>query len=319
MRKERVYMILASRFHCSKAILYLLLLIIPAIVARAEVRDGKFEWANIELYGKKIDKAAILVPVEIKGSSLKFFAQLDTGSDGTIFYGKILEKFGLKFDSSGKDSIDFNWGLIDTANNPVWATIDLDWTRDDSVDILSERAIDRVIGSIGIDQINGKILILNLPSQEYSLLSDLSQLKTDWAGIIKLLDARQDRSGRLYVDVIIKNDTLKNVLFDTGSSSSTLTLPKELWQRATGLQGIEPSVQKDSITSWGVTLHQFRSPAKGDLEFGAITVKAPIIDFIEWQDPSLKDFKIMGLVPFCDKYIVVLDCKNSKFGLVESK
>jgi hypothetical protein len=266
---------------------------------------NKFEWTGREFNKVSYPKAAILVPVKLAGSDKKLFAQLDTGCNGTFFYGKILEKHGVKFDSTSRDYIEFSWlGEVETPGLKKDSAF-VSWSMDYPVDLSSEKPEDNIAGTIGLDEILGKILVLNFPLREYALFSDSSELPAD------LKDAR------FYVNIVIGNDTLKDVFYDTGASISTLTLPLADWKRATGLQGDEPEIIRDSVLSWGKNVEVLKATSKGDLQFGNIRIKAPVVEHVEWPDTSFANYRLMGNAPFYDEYIVAVDCKYSRMGVAE--
>ncbi|HVP37490.1 MAG TPA: hypothetical protein VMT04_10880 [Terriglobales bacterium] len=278
----------------------------------------KFEWAGAEFNKIFYPKAAILVPIKVTGSTKKLFAQLDTGSNGTFFYGKMLEKHGVKFDSDKPSSINFFWmGLSGT---PDWLkdSAFVSWSsfEDASVDTSSEKPEDRIVGTIGLDKIVGKILILDFPQNEYAIFQDSSELPAYLKDKLGYVPAVIDNA-RFYVSIVIGKDTLKNIFYDTGASMSTLTLPLEDWRKATGLRGNESEVIRDSVYSWGEKVEVLKASAKGDLQFGNIRIKSPRVEHVEWPDTSFNSYRLMGNAPFYDEYTVVVDCKYSRMGVAK--
>ena len=278
---------------------------------------NKFEWTSTEFNKVFYPKAAILVPVKLAGSDKKLFAQLDTGCNGTFFYGKILEKHGVKFDSTNRDYIEFMWlGEVETPGLKKDSAF-VSWSMDYPVDLSSEKPEDNIVGTIGLDEILGKILVLNFPLREYALFSDSSELPADLKDKLKYVPAIINNA-RFYVNIVIGNDTLKNVFYDSGASISTLTLPLADWKRATGLQGDEPEIIRDSVLSWGKNVEVLKASSKGDLQFGDIRIKAPIVEHVEWPDTSFANYRLMGNAPFYDEYIVAVDCRYSRMGVAKA-
>lgn len=293
-------------------------LVAPVSAQTVETPFHSFVWASSTLNGTMVPKVAVLVPIMIGKSNHNLYAQLDTGSDATIFYGKIIKKFGVEIDSTAAEMA-FSWGEADSSGRPVQGKALLDWTRDDSVNAAASDPVERIIGTVGIDQIVGKLLLLDLASQTYAILSDTALIPPQTRTGMSYLPAPRDRSGRLHIDVLIGSDTLKFVLFDTGSASSTLTLPLADWQKATGLEGTEAVVIKDSIPAWGQWLQRLQAVTKQEIAFGQIHLKSPVIDCVKYLEPSLQDYKIIGLAPFGDKYVILLDCQQSRFGISLAK
>jgi hypothetical protein len=274
-----------------------------------------FEWASVEMNGQTVPKVAMLVPITIAGCTKTLYAQFDTGSDATIFYGKFLRKHGLKLDSAQTRSLDFSWS--DGWQVKSDSMVVIDWSMDDSINVTSTKPIDNIVGTIGASLILGKILVIDFPRTRFAVFEDTLSLSTQLACTPQYVSGHI-RHFRLYVPVVIGSDTLFDVLFDTGSSSSTLTLPDSLWRKATGLTDHAAQVKKDTIMAWGKSLNRISAIARADLKFGTLTVKAPVIDHVEWTDPSLTDFRIMGNAPFYDSCVVVVDTKYARLGVARS-
>jgi hypothetical protein len=293
------------------------LVILPVLQSQAASRDPeRFEWSQVTLNGAYYPKAAILVPVRFPGVGQILFAQLDTGSDGTMFYAKILIKHGIKPDTSKAGGTEFSWAggtaRIDNITHP-WA---LNWSMDDTTSVRSLKPDDHIVGTIGMDQIVGKLLVLDFPRQRFMILADSSLLPDTLKSTLDYTPGVIENL-RLYVPVVVGSDTVYNVLFDTGSSISTLTVPIADWRKLTGLNGDEPSVRKDTILSWGQKLEMLSAPAKADLTFGRVHIHAPIIDCVKWKDSTLNNIHLMGNAPFYDSCTVVLDCKYSRLGVAK--
>jgi len=286
-------------------------------LSRAEQdRFIKFEWAGAEFNKIFYPKAAILVPVKVGGTAKKLFAQLDTGSNGTFFYGNVMEKRGVKFDSTNRGYVKFSWLGEDEMPEAGRDSAFVSWSLDDSVNLSSEKPEDNNVGTIGLDEILEKILVLDFPEQKYAIFSDSSELPAGLKDRLKYVPAVINNA-RFYVNIVIGNDTLKDIFYDTGASMSTLTLPQEDWRRATGLQGDESEIVRDSVFSWGKKIEVLKASSKGDLQFGSIHIKSPIVEHVEWPDTSFNNYRLMGNASFYDEYTVVVDCKYSRMGLAK--
>ena len=286
-------------------------------LSRAEQdRFIKFEWAGAEFNKVFYPKAAILVPVKVGGTAKKLFAQLDTGSNGTFFYGNVMEKRGVKFDSTNRGYVKFSWLGEDEMPEAGGDSAFVSWSMDGSVDLSSEKPENKIVGTIGLDEVLGKILVLDFPEQKYAIFSDSSEIPAGLKDRLKYVPAVIDNA-RFYVSIVIGEDTLKDIFYDTGSSMSTLTLPLADWRRATGLQGDESEIVRDSVFSWGKKIEVLKASSKGDLQFGSIRIKSPIVEHVEWPDTSFNNYRLMGNAPFYDEYTVVVDCKYSRMGLAK--
>lgn len=288
-------------------------------LSRAEQSHfNKFEWAGAEFNKIFYPKAAILVPVNVAGISKILFAQLDTGSNGTFFYGNVLEKRGVKFDSTNRGYVKFSWlggnEIPDAGRDSAFVS----WSMDDSVNLSSEKPEDNIVGTIGLNEVLGKILVLDFPEQKYAIFSDSSELPAGLRDRLKYVPAVINNA-RFYVNIVIGKDTLKDIFYDTGASMSTLTLPLQDWRRATGLQGDESEIVRDSVFSWGKKIEVLKASSKADLQFGSIHIKSPMVEHVEWPDTSFNNYRLMGNAPFYDDYTVVVDCKYSRMGIAKKE
>jgi hypothetical protein len=290
------------------------LIVFDSSLPAAESTYQDFYWTSIELEDRVIEKAALLVPVEFPGTSVKAFAQLDTGSDATIFYGPVLRKHGIPVDSVSADKPRFRWYGIDDKSGPFEKPAFISWRMDSDNDLASDNPRDHIIGTIGLDLVVGKILVVDFPNARFAVLSDTSEIRNVIPGKAYFVNAVISYN-KLYVDIPLGKDTLKSVRFDTGASSVALILPLDFWRSATGLDGDEDSVRRDSVRSWGRYVQTLSAPAREDLLFGPIQISSPTVVHVDWPDPTLQKEKLLGNAPFYDDYIVIVDCIRSKFGI----
>ncbi len=293
-----------------RSITILSLLLVMALPAGA-VNYDTFIWSSAKIGGKECPKAAMLVPIEIPGVPGTLYAQLDTGADATIFYGKILRKFGIDVDSINGDMPSFRWY---GSSSPLERPLFLNWTIDADIDSLSDDPHDRLVGTIGLDKVVGKILVLDFPRERYAVLDDTADLADISAGPIDYVPATISYN-KFYVSIEMGEDTIPAVRYDCGSSSAALILPLDWWQWATGLNGNESTVVKDSISSWGKYVAIWAAPSQYDMVIGDFRMKTPTVTFVDWPDPALETTKLLGNAAFADSCLVIVDCIRSKFGV----
>ncbi len=279
--------------------------------AAAAVTYNNFIWSSAVIAGKECPKAVMLVPIELSGVPGTFYAQLDTGADATIFYGNILRKFGIDVDSVNGDMPSFRWyGNSETWERPLL----LNWTMDGDIDTLSDDPHERIVGTIGLDKVVGKILVLDFPKERYAVLGDTTDLADISSETIDYVPADISYN-KFYISVEMGEDTIQAVRYDCGSSSAALVLPLDWWQWATGLNGDEPAVVKDSISAWGKYIEMWAAPSQYDMVIDDFRMKTPTVTFVDWPDPTLQTTKLLGNAPFADSCLVVVDCIRSKFGI----
>jgi len=281
----------------------------------AGITYDSFIWSPAVIGGRECPKAAMLVPIEIPGVDGTLYAQLDTGADATIFYGKMLRKLGVEVDSTGGFLPSFRWYGHDDESGPMERPLFLNWTMDHDLDTASDEPDQRIVGTIGLDKVVGKILILDFPNERYAVLDDTTDLADISTEPIDYVPA-DIAYNKFYVSVEMGEDTIQAVRYDCGSSSAALILPLNKWQWATGLTGNEPTVVKDSISSWGRYIEMWAAPSQYDMVIGDFRMKTPEVTFVDWPDPTLETTKLLGNAPFADSCLVVVDCIRSKFGVL---
>jgi hypothetical protein len=295
-------------------ILTLTFVLLMAELSAAADKSDTFIWSSREIGGKVYPKAAILVPVDFRGVNKKFRAQLDTGSDATIFYGKILRKLGVLVDSVNDGTPAFRWyGHNDGTGSLERPTL-IDWTIESDIDTASAAKDNLVIGTIGLDKVVDKILVLDFPGTKYIVLDDTASLSEALPVGVEFVDGVVSYN-KLYINIMLGQDTLPAVRYDCGSSVAALIIPRDWWQWSTGRDGGESDVLRDSVPSWGKFVHLLTAPSKYDMSIGNFRIKNPLVTFVDWTDPSLATGKFLGNAAFSDSCVVVVDCIRQKFGI----
>ena len=295
-----------------------LAVLISALIcaAKAGGRADTFVWSSIQTADAKYEKGAILVTVQIAGVKSKLFAQLDTGADATIFYGRILRKMGVDVDSASGGMPPFRWFGHEESSGSWEQPAFVDWSMDVEVDSLGPSR--PVVGTVGLDKVVGKILVLDFPHRQYAVLTDTGAVSQVVSTPVGYVNAAVSYN-KLFVSVVMGPDTIPAVRYDCGASTATLILPLDWWQWATGLKGDEGVVVKDTVQSWGVGVETWTAPAKYDLFFGGVSLKSPRVTFVDWPDPTLRTAKLLGNAPFYDDYVVVVDCIRQKLGVARGR
>jgi len=80
---------------------------------------------------------------------------------------------------------------------------------------------DHIVATIGLDQVVGKVLILDFPNTRFAVLTYTSRVESLVARSVHYVNATVSCL-KFYVDLVIGNDTLKGVRYDSGSSISPI-------------------------------------------------------------------------------------------------
>lgn len=271
-----------------------------------------FLWSHEHSGDFHSDRAALLVPVQVVGDQRTFYLQLDTGCEGTFLYGDVLLQQAIAVDSGATDIL-LNWYPADStfgiSRLPIW------W-RDNTASDTSDSG-PALIGTMGSGYLAGRILVLDFPNCQFAIYSNWDEIPPAILTGIDFVPA-DVRDHMFYVSVMLDQDTVSSVLFDTGTSGFTLVLPQAEWSRYTGLTGNEPTVQRDSVPSWGKYIPVWRAPSIHPLHFGRIAMEHPIIACVG-PGQSSSALRLMGNALFYDDYTLVVDFQASRLGILRTR
>lgn len=293
-------------------ILFFLLSLSVTIIAQEEYQS--FEWAAVELDGVMLEKAAMLLPVRLPSIAKTFYMQFDTGCRNTFFYGKIMLRHEILKKESEVEQTDFSWIFSNSDSIEYSANAKVEWSTDDSIITGSDEPLHNIIGTIGSDLLRDRIIVINFIKKKFKVLSDSNSMPLMLKNKVKYSPMKNDNN-RLFINISIGSDTLSDVFFDTGSSTTFLLLPLKDWVVATGKNLEDKGVEKTFTISWGDTLDNYKAPLKDNLIISDIVIPSPLIDYVDWGTTA--KFKLIGNAPFYDSYIVVLDCIDNRFGLLQ--
>jgi hypothetical protein len=190
-----------------------------------------FKWDSATINNIKYDKAAILLPVSLKGCDRKFYMQFDLGASYTMFYIHKLKMINEKYsnieftkqlkDSTKEDLLNYEFKIGDL--NVKAKDINLSGFDKDSIAWKDTSGIE-VIGTLGPDFIEDKILAIDYPNQTITLSGAAS--KTDDTGWFDLrLEER-----RIMIPVVIAGSKYY-LYFDSGSSTFQMITKESLFKK----------------------------------------------------------------------------------------
>ena len=244
----------------------------------AAILHARFECAS----GKpEIERAALRLPVDLDGARGWF--QLDTGLDVTLLYGSIARDRGwVTYDGMYRVP---SFEIGDISIGPVWLR-----TREET-DTRGE-----MIGSLGLDILVGSLVLIDYPGQRFAVLKHgdapvwLWQ-ETTWTPATL-------RNAKLFLYVIIGNEGVDNLIFDTGSSSFDFVVDLDDWIRFTGYDDPDSAPIQKKVDSWGKKVTVIGAPARGSLTIGSAHIPDPKIYFLKEQPKLFSSwpFPIRGLV-----------------------
>jgi hypothetical protein len=257
------------------------------------------------------NRAAILVPVVAGGATLRF--QLDTGATISMIPGGSAAKFGIEHQYNREDG---NW-----YTTPI--DLELAGEQYPGREILVDPELTRSepAGTVGLDLLEGKIVVLDLAGQRFCLSAP------DAPGVAALLERTEFtparfRDGKLFVEARLGAEAFDDIFYDTGASAFPLQVDLPFWQQLTGRNGDEESNTRWEVRSPERTVTFIGAPAVGTLEIGQARIENPMVFFREDQPELFTAWEfstrgLLGNVPFLE-HVVVLDLRPdaSRFGII---
>ncbi|KAF0194218.1 MAG: hypothetical protein FD169_1951 [Bacillota bacterium] len=280
-----------------------------------------FVWHSAALGDETFEKAAILLPLNMNGlSSGKLWMQLDTGKYGTVFYERpflalpkrsysVLERLSFK---PSVVSVDAQLGSLQVNN--LQATIMRGFGS--PVESLEQ---DVSFGTVGLDLFMGQVLVLDFPSSRLAVAPSIEHIPVELTAKAKYQDVYIS-GGKLVVPVAGQEQL--SLFFDTGSSIHTMMFEPLVWERLTNRDMSDPTLQSLAGSSWGQETKAVFAEAIGSYQIAGEWFHSPLISATDSSAEHLqfsKSYGVAGLIGnalFYDEYVVILDLKAMRFGLV---
>ncbi len=259
-------------------------------------------------------RAALLLPIQLKGVSQQFYMQFDLGSHSTLFYRKAMESINTRYkelvplDSSNiLKTFAFNLGKIGVSAKQ-FRVIDygeeINWQDTNSLNI---------IGTLGADLIEHKPIVLDFINSYCILGNKVSDFKLD----LELLDFKFKKR-RVLLPAVIRGAPTE-LLFDSGTSGFEFITDKKTWQQMAKSNAVEVNYD---LNSWGRTLTAHDIESDKVVLFGKSRVVLNRVSYIEGtsiiQNLLMRFSGMGGMVGnelFKEKALI-LDCPNEKFAVI---
>jgi hypothetical protein len=263
--------------------------------------------------------AALLLPVTLPGCSRTFYMQFDLGAPYSLFYKGKLETIAQNFpevqfkereDSAYLLDFPFRLGGMGMKASEIkvinYGGTAVDWNDTTGIEI---------IGTIGADLIERKVLVLDYPQGVVVLIDEVPATLAAQAKFSNLtFDER-----RVVLGATINKQETK-LLFDSGTSAFELLTDKATWS---SLAKKNAPVRQYGVNSWGNTLQVHSVASEQEIAFGDTVVPLNHVHYIEgttFVQQTLMRFTGMGGMVgnqlFLDK-VIVLDTRNHRFGMVQ--
>ncbi|KAA9339729.1 hypothetical protein F0P96_03690 [Hymenobacter busanensis] len=276
-----------------------------------------FAWQADSSAQPVVPHAQMLVPVRVPGCARTCYLQFDTGAPYTLLYAHPLAALRARHPATqaallpSADTVrNFQFAL---GRSPVQVRR-LPVLRYGAHQLPADTAQPFVIGTLGTDALDGRVLVIDYARRRFTLdrrVSDTLARRTDFVPLA--FDSRR---------VLLKpafQGQAQQLMFDSGSSAFALLTSQSRW-----LELAQPTAgaRTRPVNSWGKTLTAHTAPTTTSLGFGPSTVPLGTVTYIEgtsWSQNMMMRVSGMGGMlgnePFAAR-IVVLDVSGGRFGVV---
>lgn len=278
-----------------------------------EIVYSEIIWKNDSVANMLVEKAFFFVPVKIEGIKEKLYMQFDTGIPATFFHGITLNKL---LENNKSIKTEYSKDSIEYFKNPILNIGEMKF-KADKIEMLNRGSekIDSsfiVIGSIGLDAIVGRTLILDF---KHNKIAITKKKITHLGKSFELIENASVNKYPLLIPAKIGEENTR-LFFDTGSSMfSLLTSEKQLSE----LKSKKKLEKLCCLSSGGKEYEFFRKQIIENIQIGKNIKKEEFVysffklNFIDYLPKSII-YGITGNKMF-DNEIIVIDNKNNILGI----
>jgi hypothetical protein len=312
-----------------KKIIYLLIIIIgfsackgvqrkdPSIIKIIDSSIIHFKWKSFNHNGTEYKHGAMMIPFKIDRIDKEFEMQFDLGLNVNVIYenplNSILKKYPhfKKKIAIGKDYEVFK---INTILDHYQSNVDSLFIIKNHGDNSKFKRLN-VIGSIGANEIEKKILIIDFKQKTLEIKKELNDFEEQNYEFIPL----EYKYGKIFLSLNVSGKTYKYML-DTGASLTPITtIDKEFYN----LVNQNSTKKRDTLllSSWGKTGIFIGSEIVSPISISNYLIKTTgkRIYFTE-EESIIKTFNqidVKGLIGnelFIDN-VIVIDLVDNRFGI----
>jgi hypothetical protein len=290
-----------------------------ASVSGPEIQWDNFRWRGAMFGTRVVQKAALQVPIRIDSAPDNLFLQLDTGSDGTMFYEVPYREIRQALPASLPRFV-----LESARIGRTDASRDTFWMRPKSGRPINATGA-RTVGTLGADFIRHRTLVLDFPQSRFAFVERGVALP-QWMEANAHWTVLTFRNGKIFVRATIDGVERDDVFFDSGSSAFALIVRREWWTTLTGRSPADSTNDSYMASSWGRDVELVGAPLRNPVTIAGIQFANAtafhhrptegVPNFFETSPYPLSGY--FGNVMFADRYIVIVDIPRSRFGLMLS-
>jgi hypothetical protein len=269
-------------------------------------------WESAKIGERLVEKAALLVPVQLEGKSAKILVQLDLGADLTQFdaapYEQLFGKGTAPRDKPKKMPFTGTFGGA-RVQNYLFDVLPGGGEKSSGDEPV-------LLGTLGADFFQKRILLLDFIGQRIRILDEDGRLPETLENRATFVPLTV-RDGRLFVPLSINGKEEGGFFYDTGSSLFTITTTRAKWQEITGRTGNEPDNEVWRVPSWGREAVMVGARTKGEVRVGNARLEHPLAFFESSGLENLNAVSLFGNALFFGRFSVIVDIPGKRFGLIE--
>ena len=274
-----------------------------------------FRWLAADVGSTRLERAALAIPVNIRGLPGDHCFQLDLGATVSYLHGGSVEDLDSRFEiRSNGMTVSGTVGGVVVEDEPVEVLRGFRATF-----VKGQRML--VVGTLGLSFFERRTLVLDYPGRRFMLLPADAVLPGDLASRVTFIRAVH-RNGKLYVPIEVAGVAEEGIFFDSGASSFSLVTSPQEWRRLTGRRGDESSNRRMTVSSWDTDITMVGAPMTGALRVGPVVRRRPVIWFTPDSRFSFDNWPsttgMFGNELFADQFIVVVDVPHGRVGVAAS-
>lgn len=279
-----------------------------------------FCWQGDSVLSEWEAHSAILIPVRLEHCSRKFYMQFDLGSPYSLLYKNKIDAIKTKYPNSIQmaetggylKNFSFKAGQVPVVAKEIvvkqFDTSVINWKDKNGIEI---------IGTIGADLIDDKVVTIDYPGNRLIISQTIPGR---YIQHVSMFDFVYSNRRVLLPAQVAGKETI--LFFDTGSSMFELLTDKETCMRL-ALPDTKP-VQY-AVNSWNKFLTANTLASNNTITIANTSIPIHSTTYIEGvSDSQIELMSKMGIGGMTGNklfinHILVLDTKNHKFGIIETK
>lgn len=275
-----------------------------------------FYWQGDTVRATWEPHTAMLIPVKLAGCPHLFYMQFDLGSPYSLFYSNKLRAIQAKYPAAVADSLtgDRLSHLSFTVGNLSLSAVEIPLRQFDTSPVNWGEGHFEIIGTIGVDLIDGKVAVIDYPNGRLTISEDLPDTL---AAVVSLHDFTYMGRRVLLPAKVASQEVL--LYFDTGSSMYELLTNKATCEQ---LAAPDAKVIQDKVRSWDKVVIANSYASGGSIGIGGTEIGLHYVTYVEGVNQAQAERMLrMGIGGMTGNklflgYRLILDTKNRKFGLM---